>query len=348
MQFAEPRQRVCHLERERNHRREFPNRQPTRSTRRPPYHNHAATAVDGTAANSARCSACIRVAIRRALAASSSNASCVRAPRDPPTRERSHRPRPGQSLRRDGRRALLRRRRASVRARARSAPRVPKSATPGGPSRAPPRKSPTRCETETRAPCAALGDGFDTAGERSRHDVGHVRHLGTQTLARLAARAAFHPGGVFGDERGEETSAEIRLHRRSSVSRRAARKYFAAASRRGACGELEERAERNARGAGGACATRGFDEIVEAGHVSHRGHLEEGRQDRDEDGEEERPPVLAREHEHGLGAREGVVRDGRVGERERVGVGVGGEGGLSAEDAAWSGSSGSSSLPSSS
>ena len=170
------------------------------------------------------------------------------------------------------------------------------------------------------------GDGFDAAGERSRHDVGHVRHLGTQTLARLAARAAFHPGGVFGDERGEETSAEIRLHRRSSVSRRAREEILRRGFRAAERGELEERAERNARGAGGARASRGFDEIVEAGHVSHRGHLEEGRQDRDEDGEEERPPVLAREVEHELGAREGVVRDGRVGERERVGVGVGGGG----------------------
>mmetsp|Transcript_621 Transcript_621/g.2194 ORF Transcript_621/g.2194 Transcript_621/m.2194 type:complete len:216 (-) Transcript_621:626-1273(-) len=46
-----------------------------RSTNDPPYHSHAATAVDGTAANSARCRAWTLVAARRALDASRSAAS---------------------------------------------------------------------------------------------------------------------------------------------------------------------------------------------------------------------------------------------------------------------------------
>mmetsp|Transcript_10307 Transcript_10307/g.44765 ORF Transcript_10307/g.44765 Transcript_10307/m.44765 type:complete len:328 (-) Transcript_10307:761-1744(-) len=46
-----------------------------RSTNDPPYHSHAATAVDGTAANSARCRAWTLVAWRRALDASASASS---------------------------------------------------------------------------------------------------------------------------------------------------------------------------------------------------------------------------------------------------------------------------------
>ena len=45
------------------------------STNDPPYHSHAATAVDGTAANNARCSACTLVAWCLAREASANAAS---------------------------------------------------------------------------------------------------------------------------------------------------------------------------------------------------------------------------------------------------------------------------------
>ena len=271
MQFAEPRQRVCHLERERNHRREFPTvNRPHQTPAVPQPRRHRRGRHRGEQRKVQR----VYPRGDTTPLAASSNASAYRsASRSSAANVRTVLAPANRSAATDAARPFA----AAARpcARGERAPRVPKSATPGGTIPSATAEISHEMRNRDAAAVRGDGDGFDTAGElrATTSDTCATSEPKRSRVSPLVRRSIPAVSSVM-------SAAKRRLRRFVSIAvepppTARARKYFARPAPRSAASSRSGRSG-TPPGAGGAGATRGFDEIVEAGHVSHRGHLEGG------------------------------------------------------------------------